>query len=119
MLSYCVIALIFQAILKGVSIMFKKLFFALILGISVTVSVVPSVEASSMNVNAEMETRIAKMRNIGSVQIINCADEADVVLVADRVQRLLILVHQVCDDHHLRFIAPSETNAEGLHILLS
>ena len=78
MLSYCVIALIFQAILKGVSIMFKKLFFALILGISVTVSVIPSVEASSMNVNAEMETRIAKMRNIGSVQIINCADEADV-----------------------------------------
>ena len=48
-----------------------------------------------------------------------CADEADVVLVADRVQRLLILVHQVCDDHHLRFIVPSETNAEGLHILLS
>ena len=48
-----------------------------------------------------------------------CADEADVVLVANRVQRLLILVHQVCDDHHLRFIAPSETNAEGLHILLS
>ena len=47
------------------------------------------------------------------------ADETDVVLVADRVQRLLILVHQVRDDHHLRFIAPSETNAEGLHILLS
>ena len=62
--------------------MFKRLFFALVLGLSILTSNVPA-EAADMNVAVEIESRIEKMRGVGSVQVIHCEDEADVKAAID------------------------------------
>lgn len=62
--------------------MLKRLFFALVLGLTIVTSNVPA-EASSMNVAVEIESRIEKMRGVGSVQVIHCEDEEDVKSAID------------------------------------
>ena len=62
--------------------MFKRLFFALVLGLSILTSNVPA-EAADMNVAVEINSRIEKMRGVGSVQVIHCEDESDVKAAID------------------------------------
>lgn len=66
--------------------MFKRLFFALLIGLTIVSSNVPATEASEMNVAVEMESRIEKMRGIGSLQVIRCEDAEDVKAAIDFIE---------------------------------
>lgn len=62
--------------------MLKRLFLALVIGLSLVTSNIPA-EAADMNVAVEIESRIEKMRGVGSVQVIHCEDETEVKSAID------------------------------------